>query len=103
MTSLSRLGPVLVERRVSCLRARPNSKVAVRNPRSAIGMVEPGSLCQHSGGWHEARKSRGLTTVALGELFADEGCKVAYNLDGGGTDICRYSLAILMELKHALP
>ena len=76
-------GPVLVEDGFLSPSA-PNSKVAVRNPRSAIGMVEPGHYVSIVVDGRSS-KSRGLTTVALGELFADEGCDVAYNLDGGGT------------------
>ena len=95
MTSLS-FGPVLVED-VYLSPSSPNSKVSVRNPRSAIGMVEPGhyvSIVVDG----RSKQSRGLTTVALGELFADEGCKVAYNLDGGGT-VSAVFMGNMMELS----
>lgn len=76
-------GPVLVKDSFLSPSA-PISKVAVRNPRSAIGMVEPGHYVSIVVDGRSS-ESRGLTTVALGELFVDEGCSVAYNLDGGGT------------------
>ena len=95
MTSLS-FGPVLVSDGFLSPGAT-NSKVAVHNPRSAIGMVEPGHYVSIVVDGRSSQ-SRGLTTVALGELFADEGCKVAYNLDGGGT-VSAVFLGNLMELK----
>ncbi len=82
LTSLS-FGPVLVKDGFLSP-GSTKSKVAVRNPRSAIGMVEPGhyvSIVLDG----RCDESRGLTTVALGALFVQEGCKVAYNMDGGGT------------------
>ncbi|MBT3320249.1 MAG: DUF5050 domain-containing protein [Clostridia bacterium] len=81
-TSLS-FGPVLVEGGFLSSNST-QTWVLVRNPRSAIGMVEPGhyvSIVVEG----RCKESRGLTTVALGELFAQEGCEVAYNMDGGGT------------------
>ncbi len=89
-------GPVLVEDGFLSS-SSTNSKVAVRNPRSAIGMVEPGHYVSIVVDGRSS-KSRGLTTVALGELFADEGCKVAYNLDGGGT-ISAVFLGNMMKLS----
>lgn len=94
-TSLS-FGPVLVEDGFLSTSA-PISKVAVRNPRSAIGMVEPGHYVSIVVDGRSS-ESRGLTTVALGELFVDEGCTVAYNLDGGGTVSVTF-LGNMMELK----
>lgn len=76
-------GPILVKDSFLSPSA-PISKVAVRNPRSSIGMVEPGHYVSIVVDGRSS-ESRGLTTVALGELFVDEGCTVAYNLDGGGT------------------
>ncbi len=76
-------GPVLVEDGFLSSNST-QSWVMVRNPRSAIGMVEPGHYVSIVVDGRYAA-SRGLTTIALGELFVQEGCKVAYNLDGGGT------------------
>ncbi len=95
MNSFS-FGPVLVEDSFLSP-SSPNSKVAVRNPRSAIGMVEPGHYVSIVVDGRSSQ-SRGLTTVALGELFADEGCAVAYNLDGGGT-ISAVFLGNMMDLS----
>lgn len=59
-----------------------NSVVLKRNPRSAIGYVEPGHYYfvevdgRNSG-------SLGMTMEQLSQLFEDLGCQSAYNLDGG--------------------
>ena len=59
-----------------------NSDVQRANPRSAIGYFEPGHYCfvQVDG---RIESSRGMTLEELSLLFADLGCTVAYNLDGG--------------------
>lgn len=75
-TTLS-FGPVLVKD--GFLTKSVFGSIADRNPRSAIGMVEPGhyvSIVTEG----RSTESSGLTIAALAKLFADEGCKVAYNL-----------------------
>lgn len=59
-----------------------NSELQRANPRSAIGYFEPGHYCfvQVDG---RIESSRGMTLEVLSQLFADLGCTVAYNLDGG--------------------
>ncbi len=53
-----------------------------QNPRNSIGMIEPGHyvFIVSEGRMPE---SSGLTLRSLAELFKQEGCPVAYNLDGG--------------------
>ncbi len=54
------------------------------NPRSGIGMVAPGhyvSIVMEG----KRQVSSGCTVKEFAELFQAKGCKVAYNLDGGGT------------------
>ena len=57
-------------------------RLAVANPRTAIGMVEPGHyvviLCDG-----RQPSSSGLTFRSLADLFETEGCTDAYALDGG--------------------
>lgn len=62
-----------------------NSTVTRKNPRSAIGYVEPGHyfLVQVDG--RGANGSRGMTMRELAELFESLGCVSAYNLDGGAS------------------
>jgi hypothetical protein len=54
----------------------------VKNPRTAIGMIEPHHylLVVVEG---RSDRSKGMTLQELAELFASYGCSVAYNLDGG--------------------
>ena len=53
-----------------------------RDPRTCIGMVEPGHyvflVCEG-----RSNSAKGFTYKELAELMLGEGCRVAYNLDGG--------------------
>lgn len=62
-----------------------NSTVTRKNPRSAIGCVEPGHyfLVQVDG--RGAYGSKGMTMWELAALFESLGCESAYNLDGGAS------------------
>lgn len=54
------------------------------NPRTAIGMISPlHYVIIVSDG--RTSESTGLTLYQLANLFVEEGCTVAYNLDGGGS------------------
>lgn len=61
-----------------------NSTVTRKNPRSAIGCVEPGHyiFVQVDG---RIDTSNGMSMEELSQLFYDLGCTAAYNLDGGQT------------------
>ena len=60
------------------------TKSKSRNPRTAIGMVEPGHyvLIVVDG---RSNASKGMTLTELTQLFIDRGASFAYNLDGGGS------------------
>ncbi len=59
-------------------------KAMSSNPRTAIGMVEAGHyVFVVSDGRTE--DSEGLSLAELADVMIDAGCKVAYNLDGGGS------------------
>ena len=54
------------------------------NPRTAIGMVEPGHyIMVVSDG--RTSESAGLSLAELAEVMQEQGCTTAYNLDGGGS------------------
>lgn len=54
------------------------------NPRTAIGMISPlHYIFVVSDGRTE--ESQGLTLYQLADVLKDQGCSVAYNLDGGGS------------------
>ncbi|MEX1377435.1 MAG: phosphodiester glycosidase family protein [Eubacteriales bacterium] len=83
-TSSFSFGPILVEDyRIdfNCV----FGEVAGKNPRSAIGYVEPGHYVMVVCDGRAKEVSYGLTMVQLAEVFRDEGCSIAYNLDGGQT------------------
>lgn len=54
------------------------------NPRTAIGMISPlhYKIIVADG---RTKDSTGLTLYQLAQLFKEQGCTVAYNLDGGGS------------------
>lgn len=54
------------------------------NPRTSIGMVEPLHYVIIVGNGR-TNDSKGLTLYQLAQALAYEGCKVGYNLDGGGS------------------
>jgi len=77
-------GPVLVEN-YQIDEECTYHKLAVRNPRSAIGYVEPGHYVMVVCDGRDDKVSVGLSMIQLARVFEDEGCKIAYNLDGGTT------------------
>ena len=55
------------------------------NPRCAIGYFAPGHYCFVVVDGRQPGYSDGIKMAAFSKLFADLGCKAAYNLDGGQT------------------
>ncbi len=53
------------------------------NPRTGIGMIEPGHFVAIVVDGRQKEYSYGMRLSAFGELFVKEGCVEAYNLDGG--------------------
>ena len=53
------------------------------NPRTGIGMVEPGHFVAIVVDGRQKEYSYGMRLTTFGELFLAEGCTQAYNLDGG--------------------
>lgn len=78
-------GPELVnEGKISVDENQEVEQAKVSNPRTAIGMISPlhYKIIVADGRTDE---SSGLTLYQLAEIFEDQGCKTAYNLDGGGS------------------
>lgn len=75
-------GPYLIKDGVLSERAYKSNDN--RNPRYALGMVEPGHyvaiLCEG-----RLKRSQGVTIGYLAKLMRAKGCQVAMNLDGGQT------------------
>ena len=55
-----------------------------KNPRCSIGYVEPGHYVFTVVDGHDTGYSRGCTLSELAQIMINNGCSLAYNLDGGG-------------------
>jgi hypothetical protein len=55
------------------------------NPRTAMGQAEDGHFVFVAVDGRDKGYSKGMTFPELSHLMYEEGCKVAYNLDGGGS------------------
>ena len=60
------------------------------NPRTAIGMIEPGHYVMVVSDGRTS-ESEGLTLYELAGVMENLGCTVAYNLDGGGSTTMYYN------------
>jgi len=63
-----------------------STKDSIREPRTAIGMVDKNHYViivadGRRNGWSE----KGMSLPELQQLFIEQGCQIAYNLDGGGS------------------
>ncbi len=56
-----------------------------QNPRSGIGMVEPGHFVAITVDGRQKGYSVGMSMDELTQLFYSYGCQIAYNLDGGSS------------------
>ena len=78
-------GPVLVSDGKVTAQTLDISARQKDNPRSGIGMVEPGHYVSIIMEGRRKGISVGCTVKEFAELFLQKGCTAAYNLDGGGT------------------
>jgi len=63
-----------------------STKDSIREPRTAIGMVDPNHYViivadGRRSGWSD----KGMALYELQQVFVEQGCQIAYNLDGGGS------------------
>ena len=92
-------GPMLLdEQGMPIPDAKLNTSKNIRraNPRAGIGYYEPGHYCfvVVDGRTDDAS---GLTLEQFAQLFADLGCKAAYNMDGGRSAELYYDGKILND------
>lgn len=83
-----------------------DSVIWIKNPRAAVGMVEPGHYVLLAVAGYRADAQRtvngdGITLEAVGELMASLGCKVAYNLDGGASVYAGFNGKELFHVTNA--
>ena len=75
-------GPILVQNYVAYDDFTSRSTVNPNNPRTGIGMIEPGHYIVIVADGRREEYS-GPTLVEFAKMFEDYGCKIAYNLEGG--------------------
>lgn len=61
---------------------KTNSKIRGKNPRTAVGYIEPGHYVMVLVDGRSAQ-NKGMTMLELSQLMFDLKCQAAYNLDGG--------------------
>ncbi|MEA5049589.1 MAG: phosphodiester glycosidase family protein [Eubacteriales bacterium] len=76
-------GPVLVSDGTVNAEAAQHRLSRRNNPRTGIGMIEPGHFIAIVVDGRQPDYSVGMLLDEFAQLFVDHGCKVAYNLDGG--------------------
>jgi exopolysaccharide biosynthesis protein len=87
-------GPILVKDGAAYESFEGRSEVDGANPRTGIGMIEPGHyIFIVVDGRQE--NSRGYTLAEFAGLFEEYGCQTAYNLDGGGTSVLLFENEII--------
>lgn len=92
-------GPNLLDKNgKACKSFNMDEHVAARNPRSAIGYYEPGHYCLVVVDGREYDYAAGVLIPDLAKIFEDLGCKVAYNLDGGGSAVMTFN-----DAYHSVP
>ena len=67
-----------------------STAVSYPNPRSAVGYYEPGHYCFIVVDGRQDGYSYGMTVPELAQVFQDLGCRMAYNLDGGGSALMTF-------------
>lgn len=77
-----------------------STAVSYPNPRSAIGYYEPGHYCFVIVDGRQEGHSKGMQIPELAQVFADLGCKAAYNLDGGGTAVMLFNQEIFSRQSN---
>ncbi|MEA4915557.1 MAG: phosphodiester glycosidase family protein [Christensenella sp.] len=77
-------GPPLILNGVLCEKV-DDDRVGRINPRAGLGMVEPGHFVAIVVDGRLPHYSHGMLLSDYAKLFLDEGCVMAYNLDGGAS------------------
>ena len=63
-----------------------STKDTIREPRTAIGQVDTNHyVLIVADGRREGWSDLGMTLQELQQVFVEQGCRIAYNLDGGGS------------------
>lgn len=74
-----------------------NHSIQGLQPRTAVGWVEANHLMLVVVDGREEGYSRGVTMSGLAQIMVDLGCRVAYNLDGGGSSAMYWGGSIINQ------
>ncbi len=74
-----------------------NHSVQGSQPRTGVGMVEPGHLLVVVADGRSTGYSRGVGMSEFAQLFVDRRSTVAYNLDGGGSSTMVFDRALVND------
>ena len=86
-----KFGPALLDSEGQPFTSFNTSKeISWENPRSGFGYFEPGHYCFVLVDGRQNGYSRGLEIDRFAQLFADLGCKAAYNMDGGRSSVMSF-------------
>ena len=86
-----KFGPALLDSEGQPLKSFNTSReISWENPRSGFGYFEPGHYCFILVDGRQNGYSRGLEIDRFAQLFADLGCKAAYNMDGGRSSVMSF-------------
>ncbi len=77
-------GPPLIVDGAICEKV-DEDRVSPINPRAGLGLVEPGHFVAIVVDGRLSRYSHGVLLSDFAQMFLDEGCVMAYNLDGGAS------------------
>ena len=93
-------GPVLLDPDGTVRdRYEVSDAISYSNPRSAVGYYEPGHYLLVTVDGRQ-NHSYGLSIPQLAQVFADRGCKVAYNLDGGATAVATFGGEVISKQSN---
>ena len=68
--------------------------IADVNPRTGLGYYEPGHYCFVVVDGRQAGYSAGMRIERFSQLFAELGCRCAYNLDGGRSSVMTFRQSV---------
>lgn len=90
-----KFGPALLDAEGQPLtRFNTSNEISWENPRSGFGYFEPGHYCFILVDGRQNGYSRGLEIDRFAQLFADLGCRAAYNMDGGRSSVMSFNGAV---------
>ena len=94
-------GPVLVRDGKVSVEECNLHRVKNKNPRAGLGMIEAGHFVAIAVDGRQKDHSIGLTLEDFAALFEEEGCELAYNMDGGISEGMYFMGEAIHQHKHS--